>query len=387
MNPDTQALRQQLKTLRERHAAGSIPDARYEAERAALERKLVDQLVEAPDAAARPHAGVQTWALLGLFVVVVAAAGYGLKGSPDMINPPPNPSAEAGAHDVGDAQMAVLVERLAERMQANPDDVEGWVMLGRSYAAMGRNEQALSALDRALKLRPQDADLLADYADALAVKNGRQLDGEPMQFIERALQARPDHLKALVLAGTAAFNQGDFAKAVQYFDRATDAGPADSPLVQMAQGGATEARQQGGLPPRSPAANAQANAADAAKPGDRAAASGSRVSGTVSISPELATKVGPEDAVFVFARAATGSRMPLALVRKQVKDLPASFTLDDSMAMSPATKLSSAEKVVVGARVSKSGQSMPGPGDFEGLSEPVGIKAEGVRVVIGNEIK
>ena len=129
--------------------------------------------------------------------------------------------------------MAALVERLAERMKANPQDAEGWVMLGRSYAAMGRAEDALMALDKAVKLQPEEATILADYADALAVRNGRTLDGEPMQFIERALKADPNHVKALVLAGTAHFNRGDYAGAVRYWDRVAQVGSPDHPLVPL----------------------------------------------------------------------------------------------------------------------------------------------------------
>ncbi len=393
MTSTAQALQQQLKQLRARHAAGSISDAKYETERTALERKLLDHLVDAPDTAQgaavpRRRAGVQTWALLGVVILAVAAAGYGLTGSPDMINTVPSTAGGQAAHDVSDEQMAVLVDRLAERMKANPDDVEGWVMLGRSYAAMGRMDQALDALGQAVKLRPEDADMLSEYADALAVQNGRQLEGEPMKYIERALKAQPDHLKALVLAGTAAFNRGDYAKAVEYFDRAIEVGPADSQLVQMAGGGAAEARQLGKLPERVKATGLPVAPAAAAARAEPVAAGTSRITGTVSIAPDLLAKASPEDAVFIFARAASGSRMPLALARKQVKDLPASFALDDSMAMSPAANLSTAtEKLVVGARISKSGQPMPSPGDFEGLSTPVQNKADGVAIVIGNVLK
>jgi len=272
-------------------------------------------------------------------------------------------------------------------------------MLGRSYAAMGRAEEALGALAKAAKLRPDDAAILADFADALAVKNNRTLDGEPLKLIERALQIDPTHLKSLVLAGTAAFNRDDYAKAVSYWDRAIQVGPADNPMVQMAQQGAAEARDRGKLPP-----SANAAAAPAAAPGPVAAmtagampppaaepapAAGppARITGTVDLSPALRAKASPEDAVFIYARAATGSRMPLALVRKQVKDLPISFTLDDSMAMSPAARLSGASQVVVGARVSKSGQAMSQPGDLEGQSAPIGVVASDVKVTISTDVK
>ena len=415
MTPTTKALQKQLRQLRAQHAAGSLTEEQFNTQRTALERQLLDHLdqthtedapLAAPASTSPPkrRAGVQTWALLGVFMVVVAAAGYSLTGSPDQINQVPNSMGQAAApaegaepapHAMGTEQMAALVEKLAERMKSNPQDAEGWVMLGRSYAAMGRSDDALVALDKAVKLQPQEATILADYADALAVKNGRTLDGEPMQYIERALKADPSHVKALVLAGTAAFNRGDFAVAVRHWDRVAQVGSPDNPLVQMAANGAAEARSRGNLPAAAPAAappmaNASGMAAMTAAAGAAAAAPGNAagsVSGTVTIHPDMLAKASPDDAVFIFARAAVGSRMPLALLRKQVKDLPVAFTLDDSMAMSPAAKISGAEKVVVGARVTKSGQAMPQPGDLEGLSEPVAPGGKGVQVQISTAIK
>ncbi|HRD95186.1 MAG TPA: c-type cytochrome biogenesis protein CcmI, partial [Rubrivivax sp.] len=233
MTPQAKALNQQLRELRAQHAAGSLTDKQFNTRRAQIERQILDHLDEAHTddvpAAATPvrRAGVQTWALLGVFIVAVAAMGYGLTGSPDQINQVPGGMGSAAApaagaepppHDMGSEQMAALVEKLADRMKSNPQDAEGWVMLGRSYAAMGRADDALVALDKAVKLQPQEASILADYADALAVKNGRTLDGEPMQYIEKALKADPNHVKSLVLAGTAHFNRGDYAGAVRYWD-------------------------------------------------------------------------------------------------------------------------------------------------------------------------
>jgi len=421
MTKSVQSLQKQLKQLRGRHQAGEIDQAQYDEARAPLERQLLDLMVHAADDtpatpqaapaanAAPRRAGVQTWALIGVAAVVVAAGGYALTGSPDAINQVPSQAAAAAdggqnpAHEMGTEQMAALVQKLADRMQANPNDAEGWVMLGRSYAAMGRDDEALSAMSKAAKLSPKDAAVLADFADALAVKNGRTLEGEPLKLIDRALQIDPTHLKSLVLAGTAAFNRADYAKAVSYWDRAIQVGPAENPMVQMAQSGAAEARERGKLPPSANAAPAAAAAAPgpvdamtaggAAAPAAQAAqatpAAGppARISGTVDLSPALRAKVSPEDAVFIYARAAQGSRMPLALVRKQVKDLPISFTLDDSMAMSPAARLSGASQVVVGARVSKSGQAMAQPGDLEGQSAPMGVVTSDVKVTISAESK
>jgi len=387
MTPSVQALQQKLQQLRALHAAGTLSDERYNESRGALERQLVDELVNAPalpsgNLAAAPMAppariSKTMLAALSAAALLLAAAGYWWTGAPGQIGQSPA-AAEAGAdstsgtgaapHALGQDQIAAMTEKLAERLRTNPDDAEGWTMLARSYGALGRTDEALAAFDHVLKLRPNDASSLADYADALAVKNGRTLEGEPLKLIARALKLEPDNLKALLLAGTAAFNRSDYALAAQLWDQAAKAGPADNGLVQQARAGAAEARERGKLPPAAGTDMATATAAPAetSTPSTApAAAAGGAITGSVSLAPALLAKASPQDTVFVFARAATGSRMPLAIVRKQVKDLPMSFQLDDSQAMSPATRLSTATQVVVGARISKSGQAMPQPGDLE----------------------
>jgi cytochrome c-type biogenesis protein CcmH len=109
---------------------------------------------------------------------------------------------------------------------------------------------------------------------------------------------------------------------------------------------------------------------------------GTAISGTVRLAPALAAKAAPNDVVYVFARAAEGPKMPLAILRLTVKDLPASFSLDDSMAMTPAMKISAFPDVVAGARISKSGSAAPSAGDLEGLSKPLKPGTTGVAVVI-----
>ena len=392
MTDSVQDIRQQLEQLRARHAAGAIGSAKYAKQRAPLERKLVDLLLASPDgaapdapaaAASQPGPGARLWAGVGAFAVALAVAGYWWTGSPSRMQDAPagfatsDSADEDGAaaaasapHTLDKEQFAAMTQRLAARLASNPDDANGWTMLGRSYLALGQEAEAVAAYARVVELRPQDAAALADYADALAVRNGRQLEGEPTKLIERALKLDPDNVKALALAGTAAYNRGDFARAAQYFDRAAAVGPADSPIAEQARGAAAGK-------PTTPAA--------ADKPAT--AAAGGSITGVVSLAPALQGKVAPDDTVFVFARPAEGSRMPLAIVRKSVRDLPFNFKLDDSQAMSPAAKLSAAGRVIVGARVSKSGQAIPQPGDLEGLTDAVAVGSADVKVVIASQVK
>lgn len=381
MSDDVPALRKQLQQLAELHTSGALSDAAYQESRAQLERRLVDAVMSAPGAAAgAPSLRVpgKLLSLLAVAVLVVAAAGYWWTGSPERLTEaqPANDGASAPAgqpHAMSFEQIAAMADKLAERLKAQPDDADGWAMLARSYAVLGRNPEAVSAYKKAVELQADDASLLADYADALATQNQRQLSGEPARLIARALKLEPDNLKALALAGTEAFERKDYAAAVKHWDRAVQVGPADSALVQQAKGGAAEARELGKLP--APAAAAVTAAASAS------------VSGQVSMAPALAKQASPGDTLFVFARAAEGGAMPLAVLRKQVKDLPLDFKLDDSLAMAPTAKLSSASKVIVSARISKSGDAIPKAGDLSGQSAPVAVGASGLRIEINTVVK
>lgn len=405
MTENVNSLRDQLVKLKSQHQSGKLDAQAYEKAKAKLERRLVDLVTAgaAADATAAPaaataaeapaRAGKSLWLLSSVVAVLVAAGGYWWTGAPGAIGAASAPTVAAeggGSHTLGKEQIAALAEKLAERLKSSPDDAEGWSMLGRSYMMLEQPADAVAAYERVMKLRPDDASVVADYADALAFKNGSELAGEPTKLIERALKLDPDNLKALMLAGSAAFNRDDYAAAVKHWDRMAQVGPAEHPLVQSAGQGAAEARRRGNLPPSAAAPGAAAAPAVTAAPKPDAAPAvlvgGGSVSGTVTLSAEMKAKVSPDDAVFVFARAAEGSRMPLAIVRAQVKDLPYSFKLDDSMAMSPAATVSKAGRVVVGARISKSGQAMPQPGDLEGLSAPVDVGANGVQVTISKAL-
>jgi cytochrome c-type biogenesis protein CcmH len=336
--------------------------------------------------------------------LVVALSGYLVTGRPDAIGGSPSmaaaDSAEEGQPQPSPEQIAEMVQRLADRLKDRPEDAEGWTMLSRSYLVLGRLEEAAQASERVLKLKPNDAQALADHADVLAMRAGRVLDGEPMKLIERALKLDPDNLKALALAGAAAFDRGDGNEAARLWDRVALLGPPGSPVVQQARDGAAEARKMaaeragasGGTAAPAPGQAQAPAAAPAQGPGatQKAPLAGPTVRGTVTLSAALKAQAKPEDTVFIFARNAAGgpgsNRMPLAIVRKQVKDLPAAFTLDDSLAMGPGMGLSSAKQVVVGARISRSGQAMPQPGDLEGLSAPVAVGSQGVVVEISRAL-
>jgi cytochrome c-type biogenesis protein CcmH len=245
-------------------------------------------------------------------------------------------------------------------------------MLGRSYYVLNRFDDAARAYERAVALMPDNADMLADYADTLAVTQGRSLDGKPLEMVERALAIDPKQWKALALAGTAAFDRKDYKSAIGYWERMKGSVPPGSELARSVDQSIAEARALGGA----------GAATKASAPPSPPAPAKAAIAGIVKLSPAMAAKAAPDDTVYIFARAVEGPRMPLAIMRKQVKDLPADFALDDSMAMTDAARLSGFGEVVVGARVSKSGNATPQSGDLEGQSPPVKVGAKDVAIVI-----
>ena len=401
MNDDISTLRTQLQKLKALHDEGTLDAKAYEGAKAPLERKLLEHVLAAPTAAptaARPSRHFV--ALLTVAVVAVAGGGYlwkGSPGAPSASTPGATRSAAATAdgaaqpssEDVNEQQFVAAVAQLAEKLKTQPDNPEGWVMLARSYSRLGRHAEAVPAYEKAVALRGDDAGLLADYADTLAVQNNRSLAGAPMKLVERALKSDPNNPKALALAGSDAFERKDYTAAVRYWEKLAQGIPADSALMPELQNSIAQARQLGGMPAAAtPFAAAAVTAPGAPTATPAAAAPGaSALQGSVRLSPAMAQLASPTDTVFIFARAAEGPRMPLAILRMQVKDLPLKFTLDDSSAMSPATRLSLHPRVVVSARVSKSGQAAPAPGDLIGQSAPVSNTARGVDIEITEAVK
>jgi cytochrome c-type biogenesis protein CcmH len=361
-------LREQLAELDAELAAGTLAADQHAAARAEIERRVLDETRDPEVAiAARPARGAA--AALAVLLPVSAALIYLALGNRDAVDSVlARAPSEATAQDV-----ETLVERLAERMREQPDDPEGWALLGRSYASMGRFEPARDAYAKAVALVPDNPSLLADYADTLAMAQGRRLQGEPERLVLRALEIEPGHLKALLLAGAAAMERGDHAAAVERWSRAKQVAPPDSPLASGLDEGLRQARAAAGLP-----------ADDAASAAQGAGVPAASLQVRVTLAPALAARVQPDDTVFVFARAAEGPRAPLAIARLRAAELPATVTLDDTTAMSPQMRLSSFPQVVVAARVSRSGEATPQPGDLEGRSD-VAV-APGPAVTVGVEI-
>lgn len=414
-------LREQLAQLDAELADGAIGVEQHCTGRREIERRVLDEesAVERPAAAGAGRATGTAFAVL-LLLPVVAAGLYAAIGTPGAIDARSARTAPADAVSMQDVE--AMVARLAARMEARPGDPQGWALLARTYVAMQRFPEASGAYGKALALAPDDAQLLADHADVLAMLQNSTVSGAPEQLVIKALKIAPDNLKALALAGSAAFERRDFVTAVAHWTKARALAPAGSEFAAGLDRSIDEARGSAGRPGEgaaamatapfgegataalaggtSPARAARRSDSDAGTStgglpaGSTAAAGGgggtsiaslaaaTAVSGRVSLSPSLAARALPGDTVFVFARAVDGPRMPLAILRRSVADLPFSFTLDDAMAMSPAMKLSNFAQVVVGARVSKSGNAMPQPGDLVGQTGPVASSRRDLALLI-----
>lgn len=378
-------LRDQMAQLNADLASGTIDTAQHQAAREEIERRVLDETTHIASPAQPRDASRKPWATVAALAVgipLVTTLIYQQLGNPAAIDAPATPVAQAASEDVSEQQVEALVKQLADRMASNPDDLAGWTLLARTYAAMRRFPEAAKAFERATALSPNDASLLADRADALAMVQGQRVAGEPARLIARAIEIDPKNLKALALAGSVAFEEGNFNKAIEYWGRARELAPPAGDFARNLDQGIQDAQVAMGGSPSTSSAAAPVATPTAPTPPATAAAGNARVTGRVTLSPELQARVSAGDTLFVFARAVEGPRMPLAILRKTAADLPMSFTLDDSMAMSPAMKLSNFPHVVVGARISKSGNAMPSPGDLTGQVSDVKVGAEGLQIVI-----
>ena len=377
-------LREQLVALDRDRDTGELDAEQHRLARIELQRRLLDDSATGRPVIDNRPVGAWLYALLialPLFSVALYAAIGNPEGwtvRPDTVPPTAHtePTSEVAPEALNE-MLTTLAQRL-EKPSGNADnDLQGWTMLARAYAGMQRFAEAERAYGRAIALAPKDAQLLADRADVLAVLQEGRASGEPERLIAQALQLDPKNVKALALSGSVAYERRDFAAARQQWQKARDLAPPGSVFAagldrSLSEVAATRTDTSTQTSPETlPETSTGAPFATPA-----------RITGRVSLAPALAARAAPGDTVFVFARAADGPRMPLAIVRRTVADLPFDFTLDDGSAMSPQMKLSGANRVVVGARSSRSGSATPQPGDMRGESAAIAPRARDLRLSI-----
>ena len=229
--------RDQLVGLEREKAEGILSESDFEQAKREVQRRLLEEIepesTVPPSSAVNHHASRKIAIALLLLLPLLATVGYGLLGNPKALDPtqtsaPPKMTQE---------QINGMVAKLAARMAANPDDLKGWLMLARSYKTMGRYDEAVSAYSKAEKLVNEEPDLLASYAETIAMANGKGLKGRPFQLIERALKLDPKHPHALFLAGAAAMEAGDNKKGIAYWESLLPQVEPGSEIDQMLRSG------------------------------------------------------------------------------------------------------------------------------------------------------
>lgn len=380
--PDTALFRDRLARLEHERRDGQLTDESYREARGELERELLAEADGAPTPAQRRPSSSPLMAILVVAFVPLAAFGLYLQlGTPGAFDgtstmpasrPAQSPVQQAAASGQIPHSLEEMVARLEARLADAPDDADGWVMLGRSYAAFNRLPESRDALLEANALRPDHPLTLVALAETLAGLQGNRLDGEPERLVRRALAMAPDFPRALWLVGVIDYRRGDGAAAAASWRRLLHVGGLGEAETRRVRDAIAAAE---GVP----AATTPPATASAARAGSAAAAA---LTVHVSLAPELAPRASPSDVVFVFARAAQGPPMPLAVSRHTVAELPLTVTLDDSMAMAPQMRLSMFDAVVVGARISRSGSATPSPGDLRGQTPPLSPAGAGATSVL-----
>jgi cytochrome c-type biogenesis protein CcmH len=374
--------------LRRRRMAGELTQEEFDVRQGAIAEGLLAQRADDAAAAAPPGRRARTWALAAcaLLVALAAAVFHEWTTRPSSVaeagRPAASPPATAvepasGAHALSDAQLEHMVAQSRQRVQAAPQDAAAWAMLAHSYDMLGKFAESSKAYAMLARLVPKDAQVLADYADALAVANGRTLAGEPTVLVNKALEIDPRNVKALTLAGSAAFERQDFSEAIARWQAARDLAK-DPRFASEIDASLATARA---------AAKGQAVPAAAAASARPLAAASAVVSGRITLADDLQAKVPADATLFVFARPVDGSRMPVAILRRHARDLPLDFALDDSMAMVPDARLSRVARVIVGARISRRGDVAPQAGDMQGLSAPVDVGTRGIKLEISEVLQ
>ncbi len=383
--------RDELAELEKDRQTSALSEDDYRVAREELERRVLEDTREGDAVAdeASSRKGPRTALTLLVLVPVLALPLYFVFGNPAGLTP--ETQGRHASDGPSAADVSKMVSALEQKLKENPDNPKGWMMLGRSYKAIGRLDDAEKAYARVGSAMETEPALILERVELAALKGEGRIEGKPLALLNKVLKDSPDNPQALLLAGTGAFYRDDYRNAIVHWERLMKQLEPGSEDSQSIASGIEEARNRlaksgGKAPAADPAAGkgAKASAPDS-KPAK--AATGQPISGVVEMAPALKDKAAPGDTVFVFARAMEGPRAPLAVVRAKVSDLPLKFNLDDSMAMSPELKLSAFAEVRIQVRVSKSGDAAGKPGDLVGAVGPVKPGAKGVKVVVDNVLQ
>ena len=358
--------RQRLEELRQRIAVGEIESADVETLQEEIERGLLIDLDETnSEEGFQIHSSrdkVNRWTAVAVASVIpiVAGALYLVLGQPSVISNPPVANTQVADGGLLDNETNLEAQAFEEKTQEvmrrlaeQPDDALGWDTLARLFVAQERFAEAAGALKKFRELTGDSADVLVREANALAFANNGELRGKPESLIDQALELDPQHFGALFLAGFAVALRQDYQSALDYWHRAKALSPNEdvrSEIRRLIAGAEAEI----------------ASTSSSSGDGVSTVAAGQSVRVSVSVEPAILEQVNPQDSVFIFARALQGPAVPLAVVKRQVKDLPLVIELDDNSAMVPNMTISAFDKISIVARISRSGTAQAASGDFFG---------------------
>jgi cytochrome c-type biogenesis protein CcmH len=364
-------------------AAGVITAEEHLAKLAALDQQV------SPEATAPRTRSAFNSALGTLLLLPALAIGLYLHLGNVRAMDPAATAAAAAASGTPGPDMDAAVKGLVDKLAKNPDDVEGWMLLGRAYKSMERFAEARDALKNAYDRAKDNPDVQVDYAEALALAGeGRRIDGPARELLDAAVKTDPNHQRGLWLLGIADYQQQNYAAAVARWEQLRALMPPESDARGSLDRQIADARQRGGLDPSTtatPPSTAPAATATAATDVP-AASAGPQLTVEISLDPKLRDKAPAGASVFVFARAANGPPMPLAVQRLTVADLPAKIVLTEAMSMMPTMKLSQFPQVVVGARISASGNAKAQSGDLQTLSAPLDVTSKTPVVLVIDQV-
>lgn len=359
--------RQRLAELKQQLQGALLSQAEFDEQYAELQLMLNDDLQAEADSQAKPQKSEQgRWMVLIVLLLLPAISllFYQLLGETNALA-----KAELQANQSkAIANIGEMVGKLEQRLRAQPDDVEGWLMLGRSYSYLQQYGKAAAAFAELYRRQPDNLDAMLQYANNLAMARNGRMAGEPAQLIEQVLQRDPNNANALWLAGMAQAEQGDYKTAEAQWTKLLTLLPADSESVPQVKQMLAQLQQEMAK-------------TDSAAPAVQIAVS-------VDIAPQLKTKLPAQATVFVYAQAVDGPKMPLAIVRQQMASWPLQVNLGDAQAMQPGFSLASLSKLRIVARISQSGQAMAQAGDLMGSTELSAPFADQLATVsINQEVK
>ncbi len=374
--------KERLEDLMADLVRGDITRDQYSQARSELEQALYDDL-DGLESMNKPAAPRDRWAasVIGVTLPAMACGLYFLLGTPEAVDFKNNARAQIGTSSSQQVDtIEAMAEKLRNRLQTQPDDVDGWLMLARTYQVMGRDQQTLDILATVHQHAKDNPDVLVQYAYALVKTNGGNFEGQPATMVAKALEQEPLHQSGLWLAGMVDAQQGRYPQALANWQKLEPLLTENPKDLQRLQGLMQQARQKLGIaqPTVTPTAvNTQESDPITEK----------MVRVAVSLDASLTNQIGANDSLFIYAQALSGPPMPLAVVRTTAESLPLEVELNDDLAMMPAMKISKFAQVRISARISKSGDAIPRSGDFRGQVEPVKVgDSSVVRVVIKERV-